>query len=188
MAGGEQFSKLDLKDAYNQLELEELSRKFTVINTHLGLLEYVRLPFGVSSAPAIFQRVMETLFKGITDTAVSLDDILVTGCTTETHLSSLKKVLARLKESRLRLKKGICEFLRDSLKFLGHTIDRNGIRPVNEKVRAIRDAPIPRNVSELRSFLGLTIFTKYEHQVSPFYSLLQKSTKLQWSQAESEAF
>ncbi|KAG8174283.1 hypothetical protein JTE90_020770 [Oedothorax gibbosus] len=193
LAGGIQFSKLDLKDAYNQLELDEASRKFTVINTHLGLFEYVRLPFGVSSAPAIFQRVMETLLKGIPGTAVYLDDILVTGCTTETHLSSLKEVLTCLKDSGLKVKRDKCEFLCDSLTFLGHTIDSNGIRPVDDKVRAIRNAPTPTNVGELRSFLGLvTFYSKFlpnmSTKLAPLYNLLQKSVPWHWSQAETEAF
>ncbi|KAG8173795.1 hypothetical protein JTE90_015579 [Oedothorax gibbosus] len=129
LAGGIQFSKLDLKDAYNQLELDEASRKFTVINTHLGLFEYVRLPFAVSSAPAIFQRVMETLLKGIPD----------------------------------------------------------------DEVRAIRNAPTPTNVGELRSFLGLvTFYSKFlpnmSTKLAPLYNLLQKSVPWHWSQAETEAF
>ena len=85
LSGGKSFSKLDLAQAYLQLPLAEESKKFLTINTHKGLFVYNRLPFGVSSAPAIFQRTMETLLRGLPGVAVYLDDILVTGKTTEEH-------------------------------------------------------------------------------------------------------
>ena len=79
MAGGQKYTKLDLYQAYQQMELEEESRRYVVINTHRGLFEYTRLPFGVSSAPGIFQRVMESILRGIPNVVVYLDDILITG-------------------------------------------------------------------------------------------------------------
>lgn len=79
LAGGEKFTKLDLRDAYQQVVLDEASREYVTISTHMGLFQYTRLPFGVSSAPAIFQREMENLFRGLPHVAVYFDDILVTG-------------------------------------------------------------------------------------------------------------
>ena len=84
LPGGKEFSKLDLSHAYQQVQLDEASQQFVTINTHKGLFRYNRLPFGVTSAPSIFQRIMETLLQGIPGVCVYLDDILVTGKTTGT--------------------------------------------------------------------------------------------------------
>lgn len=103
LGGGETFSKLDLSRAYQQVLLEPSSRKFLTINTHKGLYQYTRLPFGVASAPAIFQKIMEKLLHGIAGVVVYLDDILITGHTREEHLTNLKQVLERLGDHGLRV-------------------------------------------------------------------------------------
>ena len=101
VAGGKAFTKLDLSQAYQQVSLAEESRKYVVINTHRGLFRYNRMPFGVSSAPGVFQRVMENLLK---DILVYLDDILITGETESEHLATLEEVLQRLAAAGLHLK------------------------------------------------------------------------------------
>ena len=101
LSGGKSFSKLDLSQAYFQLPLAEDSKKFVTINTHKGLFVYNRLPFGISLAPSIFQRTMETLLAGSPGVAVFIDDILVTGSSTEEHLSNLDKVLSKLASAGL---------------------------------------------------------------------------------------
>ena len=96
LSGGQSFSKLDFKNAYQQLVLDEGSRHLTTINTHRGLFQYTRLPFGVSSAPGIFQRTMDSLFTRAPNVAVYLDDILITGKAEQQHLQNLETVLERL--------------------------------------------------------------------------------------------
>ena len=94
LAGGTKFTKLDLAHAYQQVQLDEESKKFTTINTSKGLYQYTRLPFGIASAPAIFQRTMEGLLQGIPNVSVYLDDILITGKSDEEHLKTVEGVLA----------------------------------------------------------------------------------------------
>ena len=94
--GGKNFTKLDMSQAYQQILLDEDSKQLLVVNTHRGLFRYNRLPFGVSSAPGIFQRTMETLLQDIPHVVVYIDDILITGPTEEAHLNTLDKVLDRL--------------------------------------------------------------------------------------------
>ncbi|KAL9979812.1 hypothetical protein ACROYT_G017529 [Oculina patagonica] len=100
LAGGQTFTELDLSHAYEQMLVDENSREFLTINTHKGLFRYNRLPYGVSSAPGIFQRTMEGLLQGIPSTGVLLDNILITGPSTEEHLDNIEKVLGRLSEAR----------------------------------------------------------------------------------------
>lgn len=193
LAGGRAFTKLDLSQAYLQLPLEEESKKFVVINTHKGLFQYNRLPYGVSSAPGIFQRYMEGVLQGIPNVIVYLDDILVTGKNESEHLSNLSQVLLRLEQAGLRAHKSKCKFLAKSVVFLGHVIDEQGVHPVKEKVLAIREAPMPRNVSELRSYLGLlTYYGKFlpnmADLLAPLYALLSKDVEWRWSEAEQLAF
>ncbi len=99
LGGGKSFTKLDLAHAYQQFPLDEESRQYAVINTHQGLYRYNRLPLGVSSAPAIFQRTMEGILRGIPRVCVYIDDILVTGETEQAHLKTLDEVLGRLEEA-----------------------------------------------------------------------------------------
>ena len=155
LAGGTKFTKLDLAHAYQQVELDDESKKFTTINTSKGLYQYTRLPFGIASAPAIFQRTMERLLQGIPNVSVYLDDILITGKSNEEHLKTVEEVLARLEKAGLRLKRSKCKFMLPSIEYLGHTISASGLQPTKEKVRAIVEAPVPQNVSQLKSFLGL---------------------------------
>ena len=129
LAGGKSFSKLDLSHAYLQLVLDEESRKFTTINTQRGLSQYKRLPFGVSSTPAIFQRTMDSLLQGIPQTCVYLDDILITGTIMEEHLKNLDEVLRRFQTASLRLKSSKCLFMSPSVEYLGHVIDSTGLHP-----------------------------------------------------------
>ena len=120
LAGGDTFTKLDLSNAYQQVALNEESRKYVVINTHLELFQYNRLPFGVASAPAIFQRIMDSLLQGIPNVVVYLDDILVTGKTLKEHRQNLETVLTRLSQAGLRLKSSKCTFFKPEVQYLGH--------------------------------------------------------------------
>ena len=140
VSGGRIFSKLDLRHAYLQIDLDEESKKFTTINTHKGLFQYNRLPFGIASAPSIFQRAMDSLVQGLPRVSAYLDDILVSGVDEEDHLNNLDKVLQRLESAGLTLKKSKCVFGLDSIEYLGHVIDKNGLHPSPEKVKAIAEA------------------------------------------------
>ena len=93
LQGGKKFTKLDLSQAYQQLPLHPDSRKYVVVNTHKGLFQYTRLPYGISSAPGIFQKEMDNLLAGIPGVIVYLDDILVTGDNEQSHMQSLEEVL-----------------------------------------------------------------------------------------------
>ncbi len=193
LAGGKVFSKLDLTQAYHQMEVEEKFQHLLTITTHKGLYRYRRLPFGISSAPALFQRTMEQILQGIPGVVAFMDDIELTGATVEEHLDRLDQVLQRLEEHGLRLHKSKCEFLKDRVEYLGHIIDKDGLHPVPEKVRAITDAPAPSNVSELRSYLGmLQYYARFlpnlSSELSPLHDLLKDKTPWLWTDKCQAAF
>ena len=193
LAGGKMFSKLDLTRAYHQMEVEEKCQHLLTITTHKGLYCYRRLPFGISLAPALFQRTMEQILQGIPGVVGFMDNIELTGATVEEHLDRLDKVLQRLEEHGLRLQKSKCEFLKDRVEYLGHIIDMDGLHPVLEKVRAITDAPAPSNVSELRSYLGMLQYCvrflpNLSSELSPLHDLLKDKTPWLWMDKRQAAF
>ena len=193
LAGGKTFTKLDLAHAYQQIPLEESSKQYVTINTHKGLYQYNRLPFGVAAAPSIFQRTLENLLQGIPHVSIYLDDILVTGTSEAEHLDTLDQVLNRLETAGLRLKQRKCAFMLESVIYLGHKISQKGLQPTEEKVRAITEASPPTNVSQLRSFLGLInyygkFFPNLAKMLAPLYSLLQKATRWSWGKPQQSAF
>lgn len=153
--GGQKFSKIDLTQAYLQMEVDEVSRNLLTINTHKGLFCFNRLPFGIASAPAIWQRAMDQVLTNIPKTKCILDDMIITGSTDEEHLQNLSLVLQRLEQYGLRANLDKCQFFKDQISYCGHVIDKAGLHKSNEKTNAVENAPTPENVSQLRSFLGL---------------------------------
>ena len=193
LSGGTIFSKLDLAHAYQQIRLDDNSKKYTTINTTKGLFQYECLPFGISSAPSIFQRIMDSLLQDIPLTCAYIDDILVSGVDEEDHLHNLNLVFNRLESAGLTLKQSKCAFASPSVEYLGHIIDKEGLHPSPTKVEAIKNAPEPSNVSELKSFLGLlNYYGKFLPNLSvvlsSLYSLLQKKSKWNWTDEHRQAF
>ena len=193
LAGDKLFSKLVLAHAYQQIPLAEESKTVIVINTHKGLYRYNRLSFGISSTPAIFQRMIEGILQGIPHVTFNINDILVTGATHREHLPNLQEVLTRLEKAGLKLKKDKCVFMLTAVEYLGHEITEAGLKPTAEKVRALVEAPVPKDVSQLQSFLGVVnYYAKFmPNQLSalaPLNQLLQKSGKWSWGSAQSRVF
>lgn len=190
--GGKTFSKLDLSQAYTQVELDEESKDFVVINTHLGLFRYNRLPYGVSSAPAIFQSIMDKILQGL-NVPCLLDDILIATESPSENVDLLTRVIQRLDKHGLKARKSKCFFLKESVEYLGHIIDEAGIRPSQTNVRSVLEAKPPENISELRCFMGLVnVHRKFIPNLStisnPLNALLRKDSKWNWSKECGESF
>ena len=168
--------------------------EYVVINTHKGLFQYTRLPFGISSAPGIFQRVMESLLQGIPGVIVYLDDILVTGSSEEEHLRALEQVLDRLEKAGLRIRREKCDFMSPSVIYLGHKIDAEGLHPVADKIQATVNAQDNKVCqSSSHSYLGLlSYYSKFMPNLAtiltPLYQLLRKDSRWRWSQKEERFF
>lgn len=193
LSGGRIFTKLDLKQAYTQMKVDEETAKLLTLNTHIGLMKVNRLAFGVSAAPAIFQRVMSSALAGMEGVACLLDDIAITGATKEEHDGRLRQVLKKLQELGLRLNIKKCVFAANSITFLGHMIDADGLHPSPAKVKEIREKPAPTNRETLRAFLGLyNFYEKFLPDKStvlePLYRLLELKRPWIWGDKEQSAF
>ena len=193
LEGGKMFSKLDLSSAFQQIPLDEESKKFTTINTSKGLFQYTRLPFGISSAPSIFQRFMDSVLSGLHGVASYIDDIVVTGKTHQEHLQNLDSVLTRLERAGLRLNRTKSTFMLPNIQYLGHVISAEGIKPSQGKVSALLEAPAPTDVQQLRSFLGAVNYYRrfipnLSTTLAPLNQLLQKGRKWSWRKEQDLAF
>ena len=187
------FSKLDMSQAYAQLCLDDTSKKYTTINTPKGLFQYNRLAFGISSAPGIFQRAMENLFGDMAEVICYLDDILIIAKTKKEHNDILREVFLRLQETGIKLKWEKCFIEVSEVVYLGFKIDQDGLHPTNDKVRAIKSAPRPENISQLRSYLGLLNFYRKfirsaANLLEPLNRLLKSSTKWVWGPEQEKSF
>ena len=193
LAGGQKFSKIDLRQAYHQLEMEEDSKKYLTINTPMGLFQYNRLVFGITSAPAIWQRTIDQVLEGTSGTSCILDDMIITGKNDEEHLANLEEVLRRLQVHGLRANKAKCEFFKEKITFCGHDIDSHGLHKSPEKVEAVLKVPRPRNVAEVRSFLGLVnYYNRFLPNLStvehPLNQLLENNHQWKWTEQCETAF
>lgn len=193
LAGGKYFTKLDLTQAYQQVELDDESKQYLTINTPKGLYQMNRLPYGIASSPAIFQRIMDQILQGLPKVVCYLDDILITGSTEAEHWENVEQVLQRLQDRGIRVNRDKCSFSQPSVTYLGHKIDSEGLHPVPEKVEAIVNASAPKNVTELRAFLALlTYYGKFMENLStiikPMTVLLQKDSQWNWSTQCQAAF
>ena len=193
LKGGEKFSKLDLSQAYQQLQLEEQTQELLTINTHCGLYQPTHLQFGVHSATGIFQREMDKRLKSIPHCIVRIDDILVSGEDDQGHLKNLERVLSVLDEAGLKLKKAKCRFLLPEVTYLGFRISKDGVAPLPEKVAAMQDAPSPTTVTELKAYLGALNY--YNHHlpnlssvIKPLHRLLKKGLVWLWGSEQENAF
>ena len=193
LGGGVVYSKLDLSNAYQQIELDDESKECVTINTHRGLYRYNRLPYGVSSAPGIFQRTMENVLQGLDYVIVRVDDILLAGKNVEHHLEVLNSVLSRLEDAGLRLNKDKCVFMVPSVEYCGQRVSAKGIEPIPAKVDAVLNAPAPENLQQLQSYLGmLNYYHKYlpdiATELAPLHILLRKGVKWMWKSEQQKSF
>ncbi|KAK8777013.1 hypothetical protein V5799_029642, partial [Amblyomma americanum] len=187
------FTKLDLAQAYQQLTLDDETAEVLTVNTIKGLYKVKRLPFGISVAPWVFQRVIDTLLAGVPGVKAYLDDILISGCNAEEHAERLETVLSRLQKAQLRVNKDKCEFNQTSVEFLGHRIDDSGVHPSRSKTDAIQQAPAPASKKELQAFLGLlnfySSFLKGRTEAAePLYRLLDRDHEWKWTGEHQRAF
>jgi hypothetical protein len=193
LRGGVEYTVLDIHQAYLHIVVAPEDREMLTITTHLGLYRYKRLAYGLASAPAIWQRTIESILAGVEGLGILMDDLVITGPNHEVHRQRVRQVLQKLQDAGLRINADKCKFFQKSVEYCGFRIDANGIHKQDDKIRAMRDAPVPKNVSELKSFVGFvqyySVFTdKLAEYAHPLYALLCQGVKYEWTAECDEAF
>ncbi|GBG70698.1 hypothetical protein CBR_g7997 [Chara braunii] len=189
------FSKIDLKSEYHQIAIRPEDQHKTAFQTRYGLYEFVVMPFGLCNAPGTFQHAINRIFHDYLDkfVIVYLDDILIFSKTVEEHVAHLDKVLGLLRQDKFKINGEKCEFGRTRVLYLGHEISAEGLKPDDARVTNIRDWPRPQSVTEMRSFLGMTVHYKtfvknYSILAAPLTDLTRLDTPWEWTDECKAAF
>ena len=189
------FSTFDLNSAYWQIPVNKEDREKTAFICHSGLYEFDVMPFGLSNAPATFQRFMDLIFAGIKwiSCLIYLDDIIVFSNSFEDHLKDVRDVFERLRKFNLVLKPSKCFFCRPDFVYLGHRITPHGVAPDPKKIKAVSEMKRPSDKSKLRSFLGLcSYYRKFIKSFSkiafPLSQLTHDNVHFVWTNEHDEVF
>lgn len=189
------YTSLDLKSGYWQIELDPNTKEKTAFVTHNGLYHFQVLPFGLTNSPATFQRLMGHILRGLEyrSALIYIDDIIIFSKTVDEHLLHLEEVFSRLRDANLKLNPKKCEFAKQELEYLGHIVTPQGIKPCPNKIKAVQEFPKPRNLKQLKSFLGLANYYRrfikdFAKIAYPLHRLTKKSVNFDWSQECQEAF
>ena len=186
------FTKLDSRDGYWQVPLDEKSRFLTTFNTHVGRFRYKRLPFGLTSSNEVFQKKMSQVFKDSPGVIVMFDDILVYAKTQEEHDERVEQALKSARAAGLRLNRGKCVYQAKEVRYIGHIIDAKGIRPDPGKVEDLKNMPAPTDKQGVQRILGtLNFLSKFIPNMSeltaPLRGLLVKGVLFQWTHEHAAA-
>lgn len=192
LSGCKFFSKLDISQAYYHVELHPDSRNLTTFMSSGGLMRYKRMVFGMNSAPEIFQKLIEEMIAECQGTFNFLDDILIVAKDLKESNERIKKVLLTLKANNVLLNKQKCEFNRTEMEFLGNLLTKEGMKPSEAKIKALKEFRQPETIEEIRSFLGLITFVSHfienlSAKTEPLRAMIRKEVKI-WGREQEKAF
>jgi len=194
LRGAKIFNKIDLKSGYHQIRIVDEDIHKTAFRTPFGFYEYMVLPFGLTNAPATFSRIMEKAFRPHHGYAiVFFDGILIFSNSEEEHYTHLKAIFECLKVNSLLINRKKSEFFLEEIAYLGHIITRNGIMMDQKKIQSVIDWPTPRDVHDVKSFLGMCAYYRkfishYSEIASPMHELTKKSVSFHWAEKQIESF
>ena len=193
MGNSQIFSTIDLNKGYWQFAIKESDKCKTAFIDDEGLYEFNVLPFGLTGAPAIFQRGMDFILMDVAHAMVYIDDIIIFSKDFDEHLKDIESVFIKLKLANLKIRASKCDWAKSEVTYIGHVISKDGLKPNPARVIKVKDFPTPRNVDEVRSFLGLANYYRkciqnFSHMAHPINTLLKKNMVFQWNQSQQEAF
>ena len=189
------FSTLDMNSGYWQIPVAEQDKEKTAFITKYGLFHFLRMPFGLSNAPATFQRTMNLVLSGLiwVNVIVYLDDVNVIGRTFQENLANLRVVLSRFRKYGLKLKPRKCVLFKRETAFLGRRVDSAGVHMTDDHVKAVQEWPEPKNRKQVEQFLGFINYHRSFIQdlaktTAPLYELTGPKAKWRWGEEHSKAF
>eukprot|EP00253_Pinus_taeda_P018433 PITA_18433 len=193
--GAKVFSKIDLRSGYHQIRIKDEDIAKTAFRTRYGHYEFVVLPFGLTNAPATFMCMMNSVFHHFLDkfVLIFIDDILIYSRSQEEHEKHLRMVLQTLREHQLYAKFSKCDFFKEEIQYLGHVITKEGIAVDPEKIKTIMEWPIPKDVADIRSFMGLAGYYRrfvegFSRIAYPITSLQKKGKIFKWTSECQQSF
>ena len=195
LSGMKFFSTLDCQSGYWQLKLADSDKEKSAFITHQGLFQFAVMPFGLSNAPATFERLMDRVLAGLLweRALVYLDDVIVYGRTFDEALENLAMVFQRYRNANLKLKGKKCDFFKLSINFLGHVISEAGVACDPDKLSAVKEWPVPTNQKELRGFYGLCSYYRrfvpmFAEVTDPLAQMMGKKSNFAWNEEAQKSF
>lgn len=189
------FTSLDLYSGYWQIELSEESKEKTAFTSHLGHYEFNVLSFGLRNAPSSFTRILTDIIRPAIGrcATIYLDDILIWSKTFDSHKDNIKEIFSLLLKNGLRVNLEKCEFCKEVIKYLGFLLSKEGIRIDDSNIRPLLDCPAPKNVEQLKSFLGMASYYRkfvefFAHIAHHLTTLTRHDTPWKWGSDEENAF
>ena len=181
--------------AYHQIRLRPEEKELTAFNTYIGMYQYTVMNFGLKNAPSTWLRCLQdALGDSVGRTCLMyMDDIIIMSPTAETHPAAVRDVLEKLRTAQIYLKASKCEWAQEHCEFLGYNLGPDGVTCSPQKVRAVREWPAPKNLGELRSFIGLATWFRrflqgFSNQMRPLTTLTRKDVPFVWSSEAQAAF
>lgn len=169
------FTTLDLASGYHQVEMHPQDIEKTAFTTDRGHYEFLRMPFGLKNAPSTFQRLMDSVLRGVDNVLTYLDDIIIYSTSLQEHIEKCTEVFNRFRVHNLKIQPNKSEFLKKQVEFLGHTLTDKGLKPNENKISAVKQYPLPKTQKEIKSFLGLVGY--YRKFIQDFAKLTKPLTK-----------
>ena len=190
---GKYFFVVDLHRAYLQMPIAVESQGVLTWNTHKGFFKCLRMPYGIASAPAIFQNFIETILKGLSKVRVLIDDVIGYADTRQESFSLLLQVMQRFVPVNTKIRIDKCQLLLQSVKYVGYNVSKDGVRPLTSKVADVQNAPAPSDVSRLKAFLGLVnwharFIPNLAHVAYPLNRLTRQNEQWRWTTECQQAF
>lgn len=190
------FTTLDLKNAFLHVDVDEQSQKYTSFVTHTGQYEFLKMPYGLSNSPLVFQRYIYNIFRDLINDntlIIYMDDIIIPSIDEKEGLAKLERVLTTASEYGLELNIKKCHFLQREIDFLGYQIKNGQLYPSPLKTKAVLNFPEPKNIKDVQSYLGLTSYFRkfikdYSLIAKPLSDLLRKDTKFHFDDDQRNSF
>ena len=192
--GSRIFSTIDLRSGYYHIGLTKGSRPKSASVVPMGKFEFLRTPFCLSQVPAYFQLLIYNVLQGCSKFAIGyLDNIIIFSRTEKEHLEHLEKIFRKLREYGLKMKREKCNFFKKHLQYLGHLVLEEGFEPLPEKIKSIKNMPLPKTVKEVKQFLGLAGYyhkfvPRFADLSRPLTNLTRQNVEFQWMDKCQKSF